>query len=247
MQNHQPLTSENLFSSSYSIPVIQNSMAYSLEAMEISIWLVAEIKQWTSPYLPTEDSFVSSEIIKGFLILFYNQWHGNKGLCRTLLKDSAARMCKLPCEISSSQCEGTRCICKCSRQYLAFLQLFLQEVGQHWAGLPRRHRAAELLGWLRVPGWGRENELNKVNKECLASLFSSLIKNKDLQLQILWASEHRNGSREECSTFCTSGTSRKVRNLRTGKVNVHVSSMLFFSLSVYLKGHFRPQTLFGPN
>lgn len=45
-------------------------------------------------------------------------------------------------------------------------------------------RAAELLAWLHVPGWGTEQELNKLNKEFLSTLFSSLMINKGLQLQI---------------------------------------------------------------
>lgn len=163
------------------------------------------------------------------------------------LKDSSARIYKILCKIFSSLCEGTRYTCKCGSWYLAFLQLFLQGIGQHWRGLPRRHRVAELLGWLHVPGWGREKELSKLNKELLSNLFSSLMVNKGLPLQILWTREHGNRSREKHNTFCTSGTSWKPRNLKTPKVNVHVSSILFVSLPIYVKGHFSPPTLFlGP-
>lgn len=166
--------------------------------------------------------------------------------CTGQLKGSSARIYKIPCKIFVSQCEGTRYTCKCSSWYLAFCSSFCKElvsIEQHCLG----DRVAELLGWLHVPGWGTEQELNTLNKEFLSSLFSSLMVNKGLPLQILWTCEHGNRSRGKHNTFCASGASWKPRNFKTPKVNVHVSSTLFVSLPIDVKGHFRPPTLLGSN
>lgn len=157
----------------------------------------------------------------------------------------SARIDKIPCKIFSSHLKEQG-ILVTAVGVLGILQLFSQGVGQHWTGLPRRHRAAGLLGWLHVPGWETEQEFNKLNKEFLSSLFSSLMVNKGLPLQILWTCEHGN-RREKYNTFCASGTNWKSRNLKAYKVSVHVSNTLFVSLPIYVKEYFRPPTLFGSN
>lgn len=180
-------------------------MAYNLKDLEICIWLAARIKQFFGAPLPTSQQkipwFLLKEL-KAFWFCFVSNGMVTKGSAcaghfwRTVLQGCAS-------EILGSQCEGTRCSCKHSSQYLAFLQLFykkLVSIEQHCLG----NAAAELLGWLCVPEWGKEKELNKLSKDCLASLFSSMLMNKDLQLQIWWA----------CNTWTEAGKNTAFLHLK---------------------------------
>lgn len=204
------------------------------------------ISWWTSPHLLAENSFASSEIDQGFLFRwFWCQKYVIKGLYWTV-EDQFCKDLQDPLwKFSALTVKEQGRLAGPAVGTWHFCSSFYKEL-ERWTGLPRRHRAAELLGWLHVPGWGTEQELNKLNKEFLSSLFSNLMMNKDLQLQILWTGEHGNRSREKYNAFCTSGTSGNPRNLRTPKVNVHVSSTLFVSLPICVKGYSGPKLSLGP-